>query len=300
MNTPVDIQPALNPTVCIAGIARDETRFVDEWLLYHRHIGVDRVILYDDDPRLPLARLLEAHGSFVTVVPWHGRHAGLPGRNRQTKAYEHAVREHALDFDWVGFLDVDEFVVLRQHESLKAFLAGFGSFSAVSLTWHQFGHNGFFDDPEGLVTSQLTRRMREPGPMVKTFSRPSAIANIGSAHYCRLKEGHVRADANGRLSKEPYAGKTGAANINHYLCRSFSRWMARAGRGDVSIDIAEGVAPENLWRLDADMCLRKFVEEVAVDGNEMVDDHMLRFQKVLQEGLEDLKGAREAIAAMAP
>ncbi len=265
-------------SVCAISIVKGEDRFIEEWLVYHRLIGVDHFLLYDNDPKLPLRALLSASESFVTVLDWPGDPtAGWPGRNLQIRTYTHALAGQAASYKWVTFLDIDEFIVLRKHEGLPTFLSSFENFGSVRLNWHVFGHNGYYEDPEGLVTAALTRRMAKPSPRTKAISRTEAVASIDSAHFCRLKRGWRTADANGRpYSDALYPGKTDAAHVNHYQCRSFLAWMGRVRRGDVSFD-RSNVLVEHVWRLDEHRCLRQFVETVAKDKNELVDDYMLRF-----------------------
>ena len=265
-------------TVCVVAIVKGDGAFIEEWLAYHRLIGVDHFLLYDNDPGLPLRPLAEAFESFVTVVDWPRTTAAWPGRNLQTKTYTHAL-ELVARYRWVTFLDVDEFIVLRRHETLAAFLSSFGDAGSVRLNWHVFGHNGHYEDPRGLITSALTRRMAAPSAQTKAISRPEAVATITSAHFCRLKRGWRTVDANGHTYGDAlYAGKSDVAHINHYQCRSFLTWMGRVERGDVSFDRSE-VPLEHAWRLDDQLCLRQFVETVAKDKNELVDEYMLRFAR---------------------
>ncbi len=149
----------------------------------------------------------------------------------------------------------------------------------MRLNWHVFGHNGHFEDPEGLVTASLTRRMAAPSPRTKAISRIDAVSSIDSAHFCRLKPGWRTVDANGRTYSEVlYPGRTDRAHVNHYQCRSFLTWMDRVRRGDVSFD-RSNVPADHRWRLDEHLCLRQFVETVARNKNELVDDYMLRFER---------------------
>ncbi len=80
------VKPLARESVCVVAILRDELPFLHEWLSYHRILGVDHFILYDDDPALPLKAFVAPHASYVTVVDWHGKSSAMPGRNRQTKA----------------------------------------------------------------------------------------------------------------------------------------------------------------------------------------------------------------------
>jgi len=272
-----------NRGVCLVAIVKDEEPFLDEWLVYHRMLGVDHFFIYDDHPAYPMEAFLKPHREYVTVVPWFGQDALLPGRTTQTKAYVHAVVRYVHQYSWVGFLDVDEFVVLRQDERLHGFLDSFPDAAAVSLNWHVFGHCGYYDNPPGLITASLIRRMSQPSEQVKTFTRPGQIAGISSPHYCELESGG-RVDANGRrFATALYPERTQRAHINHYQCRSFRNWMGRVERGDVTVP--PGATPEHdRWRWDPEACLRQFVMTVAKDKNEYVDEFMFRYQAdILQQ-----------------
>lgn len=279
-----------NNSICAVAIVKGDSAFIEEWLVYHRLIGVDHFYIYDNDPLLPLAPLLEPYRDFVTVIDWPGDPtAGWPGRNRQTRTYTHALQAARSAYEWVTFIDVDEFIVLRHHASLAEFLPLFEKFGSIRLQWHVFGHNGFYEDPPGLVTAALTRRMAAPSPRTKTITRIDAIASITSAHFCRLKWLWRSADANGQTFGDAiYPGKTHRAHINHYQCRSFTSWMGRVQRGDVSFD-PSNVPPEHAWRLDKDLCLRQFVETVAKDKNELVDEFMLRFEGPIRRRLQETR-----------
>lgn len=275
-------------TVCVVAILKGEEPFLDEWILYHRMLGVDHFFLYDDDEAAPLKDFLTPHSEYVTVIPWYGRADALPGRDRQTKAYCHALQHNASAYEWMAIIDGDEFIVLRKHTDLKQFLNDFPTAGAISLHWHVFGHNGYYDDPTGLITASLTRRMYLPNRNVKSITRTSSIDEITSAHFCHINQG-ARVDANNREYKEAmYPGKTDIAHINHYQCRSFTRWMDRVTRGVPCIDDVHNVEPEQKWRTDKELCLRAFVSTVALNKNEYVDEYMLRFKKPLEEAIRSL------------
>lgn len=276
--------------VCIVAILKGEEPFLDEWLVYHRMIGTDHFFLYDDDFLFPLEKFLQPYSEFVTVVNWHGMDATMEGLMNQSKAYLHAVHHYAYQYDWVIFLDGDEFIVLRQHASVHEFLSGFdGNCSAVSLYWHVFGHNGYYEDPPGLITASLTRRKFMPDKLGKTFNRPEAIVDIVSPHRCVLKYGKWF-DADHQPFNIFHAGRTDTANINHYYCRSFMNWMKRAIRGDVNFK-NEHIPQEHLWRLTEDACLKKFVTTVAFDKNEFVDVFMLKFKEDIESSIKNIRNS---------
>lgn len=281
-------------TVCIASILREEERFVDEWLAYHRMLGVDHFYLYDDDPRNKLRESIRLHGDYVTVVPWFGKHEALPGRNRQTKAYTHWLSKAGPQFEWVCFLDLDEFVVLRRHSKLKSFLGDVGNCDSVSLFWRNFGHNGYYEDPPDLVTESLTRRKRQSGRQYKSITRTTSIQAVESAHRCVLRPGASVCDANGRrFSSDAWTGDHDGvfydAYVNHYYCRSFAHWMNRPRRGATTDN--ENLASE-AWKLEPEACLRQFVETVSVEFNEQTDESMKVFAEPIHNYLSNLNRER--------
>ena len=283
-------QPPAPDSVCVGAILKDEDRFVEEWVAYHRLLGVDHFYLYDNDPRQPLGRILADHRDYVTVVEWLVDHDGpwRHGSTKQTKAYTHCVKHHASGYAWLALIDCDEFIALEEHRDLKEFLGKFAAYDSIALNWHVFGHNGHYEDPPGLIIESLTRRMREPRAMVKCITRPEAIASIGSAHLCNLLGGRTRVDANKRPYREDlYPGKTRVARVNHYQCRSFANWMRKPERGDAG---AFPEDPANAWRFTPEGCLRQFVTQIALDKNEHEDISMLRHVAPVKRYLASVSG----------
>lgn len=281
--------------VCVVAILRDELPFVHEWLAYHRLLGADHFILYDDDPALPLGDALAPHAPYVTVVEWHGKSTGLPGRNRQTKAYLHALSLMESAFTWVSYLDGDEFIVLKRRPTLHAFLADFTDCEAVSLNWHCFGNGRHVNDPADLVISSLTRRAIRPSPRHKSITRVRAIRDIFSAHSCILAPGSRWVDVHGRpYSDAMYRGKTDPAHINHYMCRSFRRWMHRPVRGDVGFDgrVGIGMDPRDRWKLSRPGCLWSYVSNVMIQKNHHGDRELQPYRQPVLDYLEGLGQSR--------
>jgi hypothetical protein len=272
----------------LGAILKDEDAFVEEWIAHHRLLGIDHFYLYDNDPRQPLNDILSLHRDYVTIRPWLVDHddARYPGRTKQLKAYQHCLDHDAAKYDWITFIDGDEFIILDEDADLKAFLADFRDHDLIALNWHVFGHNGHYDNPPGLVIESLTRRMQEPRAITKSLSRPETIASL-DVHLCRLKRGRRRVDANKNAYREAlYPGKTRRAHINHYQCRSFTHWMGKVQRGEVG---AFPDDPAHAWRFSQEDCLRQFVTVIARDKNEFVDISALRYAEPIKAYLGELR-----------
>lgn len=266
----------------MVAIARDEMPFMDEWLLYHRLIGTNHFFIYDDDLAPGLEEFLRPYSKYTTVIRWHGVHQDFTSLHgdKQTKAYTHATGHFLAGYQWAAFIDIDEFIVLDKHNNLDEFVASLGDAPEISLKRQLFGHNGHYEDPQGLVTSELTRRRLslEAEGNGKCIVRCDEIAGFKSVHHCELKHRHRLESSN-------------TAHINHYICRSFTRWMSRPDRG-YACDVIKPTA----WEFNKEGCLRMFVETLAVDWNEHIDEHMLKFKPQLEQTIKAIHETREKTA----
>jgi hypothetical protein len=297
---PVDGRDAVRrpKTVVLVGILKEEDAFVDEWIAYHRLLGVEHFYLYDHDPRLPLKRLLHRHRHYVTVTDWlvrHGVHARHQGFSAQVKAYNHYRRHYAKYDQWAAFIDADEFIALKKHASLQEFLREYDDCCAVSLNWFAFGHNGFYENPEGLIVESLTRRRREASRAMKTICKNACVKDFINPHYPILADGCRRVDGNRRPLSTPlqgddahaynlhYEGIGDTACIHHYWCRSFQTFMRRPKRGSV-----DGLKGKSFWQTSEEACLERFVTVIAKTDNEVEDLTLARHAPAIRRYLSGL------------
>jgi len=218
---------------CVVAILKNEEEFVQEWVAYHRLIGVDHFFLYDNNPELPLEDIFGGWG-FVTVVPWPKTNEECGG-SKQESAYNHALENHIRDYRWAAFIDGDEFIVLKKHESIKDFLKEFNPFCAVSLKWYIFGHNGYYDNPTGLVIESLVRRKKNLNIQFKTISKTTCIYH-SNPHKQNLRPCCIWVDVGKNVLTLDNCLKNMERNpiayINHYRYRSFKDYMSKAERGE--------------------------------------------------------------------
>jgi pantothenate kinase-related protein Tda10 len=96
-------------------------------------------------------------------------------------------------------------------------------------------------------------------------------------------------DSNKKIFEEKlYPGKSDIAHINHYICRSFKNWMNRVKRGDVNFS-SQHFTEMHQWRLSEEMCLKQFVQKIALNYNEYIDEYMLKYREILQQSIKSIK-----------
>ncbi len=101
------------PKVGMVLIVRDEARFLDAHLRYHRWLGVERVYCYEH-------RCMDRSGAIASAYPWVQRIL-LEGHCPRREAYISELHRHCMNdalmrarrdhIDWLLIIDADEFVV---------------------------------------------------------------------------------------------------------------------------------------------------------------------------------------------
>lgn len=137
--------------VSICGIFKNEGSYLKEWIEYHRVVGVDHIYLYNNqstDVYLKAITLYIESG-YVTLVQWEHDH-------QQMEAYKDYVARFGNESNWIGFIDLDEFVVPVEDNDIKDFFKKYKNRPSILIYWRMFGTNGMIDrDLNSLVTESF-------------------------------------------------------------------------------------------------------------------------------------------------
>ena len=206
---------------------RDEARFLEEWLEYYLAAGVEHFFLYNNFSIDNYQEVLRPYldGGRATLIDW-------PRKPASPAAEHDCIARTRGRFDWVGFIDADEFVVVRDGRSIPEFLGGFGDAPAVALHWYYYGSCGHEQRPQDWVIRAYTRRAAEPNHHFKVFVRPEQVTRNRNSHNSYYRRGRcaVREDGrhvHGSLARPPSARQ---AWINHYYCKSLEDYLEKAAR----------------------------------------------------------------------
>jgi hypothetical protein len=224
-----DPRPAEGVALCMR--FRDEARYLGEWLEYHSAAGVLHFYLYNnfsaDDYVSILRPWIEA--GTVTLIDW----ARVPA---SPAAEEDCIRRALGRFRWVGFIDADEFVVIKDRGSIGDFLEGYSEAPGVGLHWRMFGSSMHRKRPPEPVIAAYQQRSASANPHIKSFIRPERAAQCRNPHCwfytpigTAVDEHHKRLF--GSLDAAPSAD---FAWINHYFCKSEEDYLEKTTRRPTS------------------------------------------------------------------
>lgn len=152
-----------NVSICV--IFKNEADFLEEWLTYHIVVGVQHFYLYNnnsDDNFLDILQPFIDDG-IVELIDW-------PYNQAQMSAYEDCYKKNKDSTEWLGFIDIDEFVCPIYDVDMKDFLRTFENYPGVAIYWKQFGSTGHLKhDNNKLVIEQYTQNWNKPSIFTKMF-----------------------------------------------------------------------------------------------------------------------------------
>jgi hypothetical protein len=145
--------------VGIIAIAKNEDLYMEELIDWHLGLGFDTIIIgLNDDEFKPLI-------SNPQVI--YEDYSGVQGV--QVKAYRKLYRKYQKDFDWLLFIDIDEFVMLEKG-TIQDFLQDFDC-DEVRISCKHFTDGDALDtDGDYRVMARFTEPMRvDEDRFVKSF-----------------------------------------------------------------------------------------------------------------------------------
>jgi hypothetical protein len=218
-------QPCGRLAVCLR--FRDEARFLDEWLEYYLAAGVDHFFMYNNfssDNYQEVLQTYQLRGQ-VSLIDW-------PRKPASPDAEHDCIERTRGRFDWVGFIDADEFIVVRDGRTIPDYLDDFGDVPAVALHWYYFGSNGHEQRPNDWVIRSYTRRAEKPNHHFKVFVRPEQVTRNRNSHNFYYRHARCAVREDGRRVFGSMASPATAKNawINHYYCKSKEDYLEKSAR----------------------------------------------------------------------
>lgn len=255
-------------SLAVCAIFKNEAPFLLEWIAYHHAAGVGHFYLYDNDSDDGGAELIRTSplAHLVTLTQW-------PQRPGQLGAYRDFISNHATACDWVAFIDVDEFILPLQDDSITAVLDRRRGYGAVLVQWRVFGPSGHVTRPPGLAIEAYTKRTTDDFPAnahVKSIVRCSALLDVTRNPHEFVVRGAV-CNAAGQPVDNIAIQSTPCHTdlvINHYQTRSRQDWMAKIARGSAMFDYTEPKYPAELIEhyetcsVETDTAIWRFLPQV--------------------------------------
>lgn len=144
----------------IGAIFEQENCWLDEWIRYHFHVGVEHFYLYNNDRDTRVSdRILLPYVERGLVENIHVReHASLKSMSKETLQSEMLKDVMARSRGrtrWLAAIDLDEFILPRSEESIAAILGDYEEYGALIVSWLRYGSSGRITRPPGQINHFL-------------------------------------------------------------------------------------------------------------------------------------------------
>lgn len=273
----------LQPTDCkyylaVGAIFRDEAPYLKEWIEFHRMVGVERFILYDNGSTDNYLEILSPYlqAGIVELIDWPSTPAGW--LDAQRRANNHCIRANAGVAFWLALIDLDEFVVPVDSEHLVPYLSRYDKeryVGSIQVNWQLYGTSFLPALPrDKLMVASLVWKApwnyeaedRPDNTVFKSIIRPHAV------EFFRVHEGDFKSDyyalPRGKFKQIQQEVQIDHLRINHYWTRAEDFFY------EVKID-------RRLTFRDSSYV--EVMKQKLIDLNRVQDTTMFRFIPMLQE-----------------
>ena len=159
--------------VVICAMAKNEHKYINEWVRHHLRLGFDKIYLYDnDDTNAPNVSdfINDKYKKKVKIIDIRGAHCD----KLQQKIYNDFYNNYSNDFDWCMFCDIDEFLSGVGNVHLWLEQRQFRHINQIRIKWRLFGddnkikrdmNKGVFESFTKEIKHSLNRNLIDKGTL---------------------------------------------------------------------------------------------------------------------------------------
>lgn len=209
VNPDAEIEAACVYDISIGCVFQNEARYLNEWIEFHKLIGVQHFVLINDRSTDDFLEVLQPYIDAREVELFSNPcPEALRGRNwpKYQCAVHSALVKHQRGVSrWLALVDVDEFIVPSLSNNLLDFLRDYEDFGGLYIRWEPFGTSYVAQVPErALMIETLCLKwkfIKGYDMLGKSIVKPQRVlrANI---HECELMPGFSYLDSNPGMESE--------------------------------------------------------------------------------------------------
>jgi hypothetical protein len=206
-------------------VFRNAAPYLVEWILFHAASGIHHFYLYNNDSTDDFRGKLQAfdRSGLITLIDY-------PGCRTQSAIYADCITRAKGRFDWVAFIDDDEFLFCQDGSNIGTQLAAFPTAGGVAVSWFLYGSSGHIYAGDDLVVNRFIRRHEYVDHHHKCIMRPDAcVRPLVVGHFFETVPGKQIVDQSGQVVSGPLSERPvrGNLRLNHYLTKSIEEMVIR-------------------------------------------------------------------------
>lgn len=229
--------------ILLVCIVKMENLYLRDFVEYYKRIGVSKILLFDNN---------DENGEYPQQVigdyisDGYVMYRNARGKYRyQLEAYDSAYEEYKTEYDWLGFIDIDEYLEISDGRNLPEFLSDekFADADVIPFYWLAFGDDGKLHYENKPVYDRFFIPVKNPYEndknTFKLFIRGDERINLNFTDANAVNYNVYKSDFNivmtngakvgplemyGRFSYDgAYLKHYQTLTIDEFLCRRFGR-----------------------------------------------------------------------------
>lgn len=207
-------------TSCIFSCAKNEDNYIYEWIYYHLEFcQFNKIIIYDTSDNFSLSKTTINLDDRVEIYhkPFTGDFSLI-----QVKYINEFIKNNKNIYKWCAIIDIDEFIVLKQHNNINDFLNENLKQGSLGVNWKFFGNNNKEYYENLPVINRFTKCENKPDKHIKSISVIKDIDYYIDAHHPKLLNGN-QINEKGKIYKSSpfqFNSSCDLIQINHYIIKS--------------------------------------------------------------------------------
>ena len=238
----VKYKPKSALKVLICTVAKQENKYIKEFVEHYEKLKFEKIIIYDNNDLNGenFNKILrnEIKNKFIEIIDYRGL------SQPQESALNDCYNKNKMNYDWIAFYDIDEFLYIRKYSDINQFLSlgKFKKCQSIIINWKYFGDN----DKLYYESKPLSKRFIYPLDIAKInidskhlfFSAAKTIVrgrlNITWGHLPHYINNTKNCRPSGKILKNYFSPpQLSKAWLSHYITKSTEEFIQRLKRGDV-------------------------------------------------------------------
>jgi len=230
--------------VGLCTICKEENLYIKEFIDTYKTLGFDHIFIYDNNDingeNLEEAIIKYIDEGLITIINFRGYRG--PKRGPQMDAYYDCYNKNNLDYDWIAFFDVDEYLTINDKKSnIKDFLINsrYNDCEIIKINWKHYTDNNKLDYENKLLKERFNEEANND-LYVNTVYKVIVRGNISNYSLRKNYNAHDifksnhSCDSNGikRLEDHIIPPEYKYAKLNHYK-KTIKEFCKKIKKGDV-------------------------------------------------------------------
>ena len=223
--------------ICLCSPVKKENIYLEEFVEYYKSYNVDKIFLYDnneiDGEHLEYVINDYVESGFVKIIDFRGKKHAL------YEMMNDCYKNNYLNYDWLIFYEIDEYIHLRNYSDIKKFLGEdkFKKCQTVQLNWvlHTDNGNIYYENKPLAIRFPNSKKSYANAAIKSILRGRNSHFVINCVH--KLNEKFKTCDGFGRKTHIKGISTDIVDNeyyyIDHYFCKSTEEFINKINKGDV-------------------------------------------------------------------